>query len=135
MKSLGRIKAVFELDDDGKPIYVQGKRLRHYKIKLSAEGMPDPVAAVTFKLHESYRDPVREVFKGSESDAPFTETITSYGDFEVAVSPSGQFSSESSSGLVCDTIQRLSDALHESARTLDGDAQSIDDALRDIRSH
>jgi len=84
------IKAEFELDEHGRPIMAGGRATRtragacgrnHYRIRLSVEGVPDDAHAVTYNLHESYRDPVREVL----DDPNFPLEITAYGDYEVVV--------------------------------------------------
>lgn len=123
--SSGEVRAEFELDEGGKPAFIQGKRLKHYKIRLSVDAVPDQAQSVTYRLHDSYKNPVREVFRG-ERGGHFDESITSFGDFDVQVSPSGSYRASS---------KRLSDALRESARRLAGDLRAIEDALRDIEMH
>jgi transcription initiation factor IIF auxiliary subunit len=71
-----RIRAEFVLDKEKKdPIEVEG----NYRIKLFVEGAPDDTYAVTYKLHESYYDPLRE----ARERPNFEEEITSYGDYAV----------------------------------------------------
>src|SRR5262249_17412858 len=52
-------------------------RYTHYRIKLWVEGAPTDTRSVTYRLHESYGEPLREVSRGPSYD----EEITSYGDF------------------------------------------------------
>ncbi len=72
-----RICAEFVLDKEGKePVEIEGKS---YRIKLFIEGAPEDTHAVTYKLHESYYDPLRE----AREHPQFEEEITSFGDFSV----------------------------------------------------
>lgn len=78
--NLPRICAEFQLDEKGKPITTTYNDLRHYKIRLFMQSVPQDTYAVTYKLHESYYNPTREVRR----DKPqFEELITSYGDYIV----------------------------------------------------
>lgn len=73
------IKADLARDSDGNPEVIERHGRRHYKVRLWIDGAPDDAHAVTWYLHESYRDPVRETIDGPE----FSIQITAYGDYEV----------------------------------------------------
>jgi hypothetical protein len=94
------IKAEFVLDKDGKPI-ISGDR--HYAIKLSTKEVPDDTYAVTYFLHDSYYDPVRE---SQEKKTDFAEDLTSFGDYEIKA----KIRAKNSSVLIS---RQLSDALKE----------------------
>jgi hypothetical protein len=81
------LKAAFELDAAGKPAFVERDGIRHYWIRLSVENAPAEAVSVTYRLHDSYWDPVREVPRSSAAD--FGERISSFGDFVVQASLSG----------------------------------------------
>jgi hypothetical protein len=80
MTSSPVIKATFELDEKGLPAFIERGDRKHYRIRLHVENVPDDTYAVTYKLHETYYDPVRE---SRDRAAGFTEDLTSYGDFTV----------------------------------------------------
>jgi hypothetical protein len=80
MTRLPVIKAVFELDENGRPTFTRRGNLKHYRIRLHVENVPDDTYAVTYKLHDTYYDPVRE---SRDRNAGFAEDLTSYGDFTV----------------------------------------------------
>ncbi|MBX3225382.1 MAG: hypothetical protein KF795_33060 [Labilithrix sp.] len=117
------LRASFVLGADNRPEYVERDGLRHYKIRLCVEGAPVESASVTYRLHSSYWDPVREVFDPEHS---FAENFTSYGDFNVSASVSGS----SRAGLILDG--QLSDLLEASHGNSD---KAIADAITDIRDH
>ena len=76
------IRASFILDKQGRPIAIQSGGTKHYRIKLHVEDVPEDAHAVTYELHESYYDPIREVRR----DVPnFEEEITSYGDYDLKI--------------------------------------------------
>jgi hypothetical protein len=70
------IQAHFVLDKDKPSEEAPG----HYAIRLSIKGAPADTYAVTYGLHSSYYDPIREAINPA---ADFSEKITSYGNFEV----------------------------------------------------
>jgi hypothetical protein len=74
------IKAMFELDQLGRPEAIQRENHKHYRIRLHVENVPDDTYAVTYLLHETYYEPVRE---SRDRNAQFAEDLTSYGDFTV----------------------------------------------------
>lgn len=80
MQALPRIKATFQLDEIGKPVMIQQGSLRHYRIRLEVEGVPEDTYAVTYVLHETYHDPIRE---SRDRTKGFAEDLTSYGDYTV----------------------------------------------------
>jgi transcription initiation factor IIF auxiliary subunit len=76
-----RVRANLVLDASGNPVaHRSGEDVDHYEIELSIEDPPDDTYAVTYKLHNSYYDPVREVRKRAGG---FSELITSYGEYTV----------------------------------------------------
>jgi hypothetical protein len=72
--------ASFVLDQDGKPKITMEGDTKHYWIQLGVETPPPDAYAVTYRLHESYYDPIRE---SRAKDANFPEQLTSYGDFQL----------------------------------------------------
>ena len=75
-----QIVASFDLDSEGNPEAIQANDLRHYKIRLHVEGVPDETYAVTYGLHNTYFNPLRE---STAKDKAFEEALTSYGDYSV----------------------------------------------------
>jgi hypothetical protein len=75
-----KLTATFELDDDGEPKKIMQGDLSHYIINVGVDDPPPDTYAVTYKLHPSYYDPIREV---RSKDNQFEENLTSYGDFQV----------------------------------------------------
>ena len=71
------IRASFLLDDAGKP---RGRSSGNYEIKISIDGYPRDAYAVTYRLDDTYYDPVREVHT---IDDGFAETVTSYGNYPI----------------------------------------------------
>jgi hypothetical protein len=78
--SAPKIVAEFITDSRGAPQYVEGPSRKHYRIRLSLRDAPPDVSRVTYKLDESYRQPLREVPIGVPH---FQEEITSFGDYTV----------------------------------------------------
>src|SRR5262245_23996833 len=72
--------ARFVTDQSGQPIYDSFGDKRHYHIELSVRNAPADTYAVTYHLHSSYFDPIREC---SDKKSGFREQITSYGDYTV----------------------------------------------------
>lgn len=82
--TMPKIKAAFTLKK-GEPVvaYEEGDT-RHYSVKLSVEGAPDDTRSVTYRLHETFYDPIREVRRERQGKAnDFEEEIETYGDFEI----------------------------------------------------
>lgn len=117
-----RVCAEFKMAG-GKPDFITVDGAKHYRIRLFVEGAPEDAYAVTYKLHESYYDPVREVHQDSEQ---FEEEITSYGDFAVAAKIRGRQRSESSQVI-------LSRALQESYKNTSD--PTIQQAINDIKQN
>jgi hypothetical protein len=115
------IKATFELDEDGRPRLIQDGDLKHYKIRLSVDNAPDDAYAVTYVLHETYYDPVRE---SRDNKAGFTEVLTSYGDFTVQA----KIRTRQGVTTVATPLSSALTAGHEARVT-----PAIAEALRDIR--
>jgi hypothetical protein len=114
-----RICAEFILDKAGKePLEIEGK---NYRVKLFIEGAPEDTHAVTYKLHESYYDRLREVRERPK----FEEEITSYGDYPVQAVIRRKNQSE----VISD---RLSTALRR--RYGDNPSPRINSAIQQIRA-
>lgn len=77
---MAELKARFVLGEDGKPKYISDGTLRHYVIELFMEGVPADAIGVTYQLHETYHDPLREAYEPSKG---YPEEITSYGDYDI----------------------------------------------------
>ncbi len=118
-----RIKATFQLDEQGKPIAIQRGDLKHYNITLHIEGAPVDTYAVTYVLHETYYEPVRESLN---IDDNFSEDLSSYGDYSV------QAKIRTKNGTIS-IASMLSLALvhgHKGQGT-----QAIEDAIKDIAAN
>lgn len=118
-----RIVARFILDEVGKPHFTNPKAHSHYKISLHIEDLPSDAYAVTYYLHESYYDPVREIRDKASS---FAFNTTSYGDYEVTAKV------RTKEGAL--TTKRT---LYEALKETYGDSASdeIRKALQDIREN
>lgn len=119
--------ARFVLDEDGKPEIVRGSTgsgLKHYTIELGALGAPTDAESVTYVLHDTYYDPVREIKRKTEEDQ-FLERITSYGDYLVRLGVSGR-SGDSDRTLLTEALRRgHKDDLHSNA--------AINQAIAELR--
>lgn len=73
------IRAELELSPAGEPVTETIRGTRYFKVRLFLADAPPDAYAVTYELHESYYDRVREVRKGPD----FSETIFTYGDYDV----------------------------------------------------
>ena len=119
------ICAEFKLDKHDKPIAYVHTPYKHYLIKIFIENAPEDTHAVTYELHESYVDPVREVFKGKDTPN-FELYITSYGDYEIkAKIRQKNYSKFISRG--------LSEALRETYKNTSN--PDIQDAINDIEKY
>ena len=78
--SESKILAEFITDSEGRPQYLSGSSRKHYRIRLLLKNVPHDVSRVTYKLDDSYRQPLREVPVGVPD---FQEEITSFGDSTV----------------------------------------------------
>lgn len=119
-----RLVAEFVLDAEGKPRFSETGDARHYQIMLKLLGAPTEVQSVTYKLHESYWDPLREVFRDKRPD--FSEPITSFGDYRVVASVSGS----KQAGLRVEG--RLADLLADSVPPA-ADKAAVEKALKDLK--
>ena len=72
--------ATFDLDEAGQPRFIRHGDRKHYGIRLRIAEPPPDTYAVTYLLHETYYDPVRE---SRDRVSGFAEDLTSYGDFTV----------------------------------------------------
>ncbi len=118
--------AHFVLDSDGASTVIQSSTtpdLKHYKINLFTFEAPSTAQSVTYELHSTYYDPLREVVRKSDDDQ-FVEPITSYGDYEIRVAVSG------STGDVA-TVW-LSDALRQGHRDALEPESAIAKAIQDL---
>jgi hypothetical protein len=77
-----KIKAVFVTDANGEPEYIESGGVKHFKIQLQMEGTPKDAYAVTYELHKSYYDAIRE---NHDRDEGFREDLTSYGNYDIKV--------------------------------------------------
>jgi hypothetical protein len=113
------IRAELVLDDEGRPVAIRSSSKTHYRIRLWLEGVPDDAHAVTWVLHETYRDPVRETL-----DAPdFCIELTTYGDYEVVANVRRRRMSEKYGA-------KLSEALAASHRSPTVEIAAAIDAIR-----
>jgi hypothetical protein len=114
------IKAELVLDPEGKP---KGRTSGNYSIRLHVEGTPADAYKVTYQLHPSYYDPVREV---RDLESGFSEELTSYGDYVIQARVRTK-------DCTLATTRRLSDALRE-AHVASTDAD-VKKALLDIEQN
>ena len=86
-----KLAARFVLNREGAPEVLTSPSspgLKHYKIELFSQEVPLTARSVTYELHPTYYDALREVVRTSVSDE-FVEPITSYGDYDVRLAVSG----------------------------------------------
>lgn len=76
------LKATFVTNEKGEPEFIESNGVKHYKIKLALDEVPEDAYAVTYELDDSYYDPIRE---NHDPSSGFTEELTSYGDYNVNV--------------------------------------------------
>jgi|ERR1051326_3061509 restriction endonuclease Mrr len=74
------IVARFVLDNDERPEFITRGDQKHYKIEIHVANAPLDTYAVTYELHETYYDPIRE---SRDISNAFSTRITSYGDFRL----------------------------------------------------
>lgn len=115
--------AKFLLDSDGAPQVAYGGEPVHYRIELAVTDAPTDTYAVTYELHESYYEPVRESRRRTDN---FSEEITSYGDFKVRATVRGKTRNQV-------VLAELSEALRRGHGSHTSSA--LGKALRDIRKH
>lgn len=126
--------AEFLLDQQGQPTFLQLGSKKHWKILLKLVNAPTDAASVTYKLHDSYWDPSREVIRPSapppSGEPPsFAEEITSYGDYLVRASVSG-------SPLAGKRLEgQLSELLRASPPPPQADPEAIKRAIEELRDH
>jgi hypothetical protein len=101
------IRVEFILDDQGNPQASThkdrlGTERRHYGIRMWLASPPSDAWGVTFKLHESYYDPVRET-----TGPDFSFETTTYGDYKIRARIFGK-------KFVSEVSVNLSDALRAS---------------------
>jgi hypothetical protein len=115
--------ARFILDSKGAPKVAYQGDAPHYGITLTVSGAPEDAYAVTYQLHESYYEPVRESRRGTDD---FAEEITSYGDYEVRATVRGKSRTQM-------VVAELSEALARGHAKETSPA--IATALASIRAH
>ncbi len=121
---MAKLIAEFTLDKEGAPQLLTRSDLRHYRITLRVVDAPRDSIGITYHLHETYYDPVREV-NSPKND--FAEEITAYGNFDIVA--------EISRPLKIDRIRRsLYSALKESHPAISAN-DKIKQALNDIREN
>jgi hypothetical protein len=118
------LEAEFILDDQGIPVAIQAGDRTHYKIRLFVNDAPDDTYAVTYQLHESYYDPVRETRDRSNG---FEEEITSYGDYTIQARLRTKKNVETLADSLGGALTR-----HHSPPSSNS---AIENALRNIREH
>lgn len=74
------IIATFVTDKDGNPEAIEQGGKKHYRIRVEIQNAPKDTYAVTYRLDDSYYEPIRE---SRASTLKFIEDLTSYGNFEV----------------------------------------------------
>jgi len=74
-----KIRAAFVLDSQKRPLFSDDGHHVHYRVKLWLEDAPSDAHTVTYKLHDSYAEPLREVRQGPH----YEEELTSYGDYVI----------------------------------------------------
>lgn len=117
------IVAQFELKASGEPEFIQQQRYRHYRLRLHVRAVPDETYAVTYTLHDSYPDPVRECL---DRESGFEIRLTSYGDYTVQA----HVRSKSGSLVVARLLSSALRAGHSSKSS-----PQVEDALRDVLTH
>lgn len=120
---LPNLVAHFVLDQDGKPKMIKAGDTKHYWIQLGVAEAPDDAYAVTYRLHDSYYEPVRE---SREHEVGFRQELTSFGDYTVRADIRTRSRVEP-------LVTSLSEALergHSGHRT-----PEIETALEEIRNH
>lgn len=118
-----KLVAEFDTDEDGEPIRAKGGGVDHYSIALRVVGAPEEVRRVRYRLHQTYRDPVREV---SAAVREFEEPITSYGDYEVVV----EFDAGGKHNRL---VRKLSDALSDGHH--DDASEAVRNAIEAIKRY
>src|SRR3972149_5832917 len=79
----GKAIARFKLDPSGQPVFVEGEGgTKHYVFDLSLPPVTPEVSIVTYRLHPTYYDPVRE---SEDPVTHFQEQITSFGDYRLNI--------------------------------------------------
>ncbi len=114
------IRATFKLNEKGEPEVVEHDDLKHYRIRLQMENLPENTYAVTYLLDETYYDPVHE---SRDQKSFFPTELTSYGDYTLQAKVRTRERVET-------VATPLSAALKRSY--LDNPTPQIEAALRDI---
>lgn len=80
MAELTKLVATFELDEEGRPKFIEQGDRKHYWINLYTEGAPEDAYSVKYQLDPSYYDHLPE---STDSNERFAERLTSYGDYPI----------------------------------------------------
>jgi hypothetical protein len=115
--------AEFVTDEKGVPKFRPGGSYMHYNIRLKVKGAPEDAYAVTYGLHETYYDPIRE---SRDINEDFLEEITSYGDYPVQAIVRSKQGSQT-------LVTNLSQAL--ALGDMKGDSKEITSAIKYIKDH
>jgi hypothetical protein len=115
--------ARFVLDSKGAPEVAYRGDPPHYHIELAVTNTPEDTYAVTYELHESYYEPVRESRRRGDQ---FSEEITSYGDYQVRATVRGRSKSQV-------VVAKLSEALRRGHE--DDTSAGLAKALKDIKDN
>jgi hypothetical protein len=121
--NIEKIKAVFVTDAKGEPEYIESGGVKHFKIQLALEDTPADAYAVTYELHDSYYDAIRE---NHDRDEGFRENLTSYGDYDIQV----KVRTRGGPRLLRSS---LADALQQGHA--DGHSQAVEQAIAVIKAH
>jgi hypothetical protein len=120
--------ARFKMGPDGALRTASPGKHKHFKIRLTVEGLPEGVQTVSYLLHPSFRDD--RVLTIPYGVPDFREDIMSYGDFFVTVTAEGE-RPQSREWFAEAFVSKLSDALkagHPSA----GRSEEVDAAIKQI---
>jgi hypothetical protein len=76
-----KITASFVVNSANQPITIQ-RKYTHFRIVLNVTDYPSGTYAVTYELHETFPNPIREV-RSEPGREGFPLFIATYGDFNV----------------------------------------------------
>jgi hypothetical protein len=121
-----RMVAEFLLDENKLPrtVRLRDGGLIHYKVRLYIENLSKEVYAVTYSLHESFINPLREVRR--DSSGMFSLEISTYGDFVVQA----RIRAKVGTYTLAESVSRALEAFYGANA-----GQAIKDAIQIIKSH
>ena len=117
------INVQFILDSEGNPVFIEHDNVKHYRIEISLQNIPDDVYATNYQLHPSYISPFREE---TDKNKNFRFATTTYGDYSLSASLLGKSRNYLTSGII-------SKALED--RYVTTNNQKIKDAITEISDH